>query len=675
MADETVYLIKRMDFFGRSVPVFLQNINGPCPLLAIANVLSLRNQLKVDAGARQIMQEKLITLVADHLLECSKQYENLPQLAADFQQNISDCFEVLSKLTTGIDVNLKFHNIHAFEPTKEVAVFDLLGIPLVHGWLVDPQDAPTAAAFSNKSYNELVEMLFSTLGDAAVEQLSTTTSLPMRSISLNRTSESFTERGQGSRRGSQHDHASGSGQDSRGTPSPFPVAEVSAAGIPADGTGTTTALPLEQQAGTDKTIDLFALLGDLVPPATTQPRNQSASYPGEPRSHAGTSSSGLPAPIATSGNQAAPEGISNINAPPDAAGSHVTQSQSHVTPSADLAASISKLPTSADESVDQVVETVLNELVAELSNEAKPGSIALGDSPTRTKSLQRAAAYHTPGPSPLGQAASIPRNAIASNVDTAGVNQERSRAVTPAAYHTADANIVRHFLESYCSQLTPHGLVELHHGLKEHQLAVFFRNNHFNTMFKYEAGIYQLVTDQGYAAEPDIVWERLDSVDGNTTFCTSGFTGFVPHKAAAVQQPSDTYVQYDNAQPESGLHSQHDADFALALQLQLQEEEALAEQENAQRVQQQEQQQQGQQQQLQQQQQQQQQEYDLAAQAAAANQQQQSRAQSHSGSGRHGRRGRTSPQQYADPRPVVVAGTRQRVEQVRKGAEDKCSIM
>lgn len=52
------------------------------------------------------------------------------------------------------------HNILHTQPTPEVAVFDLLGIPLVHGWLVDPQDATTTAVFSNKSYNELVEMLF-----------------------------------------------------------------------------------------------------------------------------------------------------------------------------------------------------------------------------------------------------------------------------------------------------------------------------------------------------------------------------------------------------------------------------------------------------------------------------------------------------------------------------------
>jgi hypothetical protein len=36
------------------------------------------------------------------------------------------------------------------------AVFDLLGIPLVHGWLVDPLDADTAAAVGTRSYNELM---------------------------------------------------------------------------------------------------------------------------------------------------------------------------------------------------------------------------------------------------------------------------------------------------------------------------------------------------------------------------------------------------------------------------------------------------------------------------------------------------------------------------------------
>jgi hypothetical protein len=34
----------------------MQNKNGPCPLLAIANVLSLRNELKLPVGVRDITQ-------------------------------------------------------------------------------------------------------------------------------------------------------------------------------------------------------------------------------------------------------------------------------------------------------------------------------------------------------------------------------------------------------------------------------------------------------------------------------------------------------------------------------------------------------------------------------------------------------------------------------------------
>jgi hypothetical protein len=66
-------------------------------------------------------------------------------------------------------------------------------------------------------------------------------------------------------------------------------------------------------------------------------------------------------------------------------------------------------------------------------------------------------------------------------------------------------------------------------GLKEHQLAVLFRNNHFNALFKHEGSLFILVTDQGYLHEPDVVWERLDAVDGNTQLCAGDFSAFRPH--------------------------------------------------------------------------------------------------------------------------------------------------
>lgn len=48
--------IKRIRFFDRSVKIVMQNENGPCPLLSIANVLSLRSELKLPVGIREITQ-------------------------------------------------------------------------------------------------------------------------------------------------------------------------------------------------------------------------------------------------------------------------------------------------------------------------------------------------------------------------------------------------------------------------------------------------------------------------------------------------------------------------------------------------------------------------------------------------------------------------------------------
>lgn len=47
-----------------------------------------------------------------------------------------------------------------------------------------------------------------------------------------------------------------------------------------------------------------------------------------------------------------------------------------------------------------------------------------------------------------------------------------------------------------------HAVACLHpRQVRERQLCVFFRNNHFSTMFKYEGKLYLLITDLGYARE------------------------------------------------------------------------------------------------------------------------------------------------------------------------------
>jgi hypothetical protein len=61
-----------------------------------------------------------------------------------------------------------------------------------------------------------------------------------------------------------------------------------------------------------------------------------------------------------------------------------------------------------------------------------------------------------------------------------------------------EGEIIESFLALTASQLTYLGLLSLHQIIRERQLAVFFRNNHFSTIFRNNGQLYLLVTDQVY---------------------------------------------------------------------------------------------------------------------------------------------------------------------------------
>ena len=83
-----------------------------------------------------------MSLVAGFLLDCNSEQRlanSSSEYRANLQRNIADTIAFLPKLTTGLDVNVRFNGIHQFEFTHETAIFDLLDMALVHGWLVDPE--------------------------------------------------------------------------------------------------------------------------------------------------------------------------------------------------------------------------------------------------------------------------------------------------------------------------------------------------------------------------------------------------------------------------------------------------------------------------------------------------------------------------------------------------------
>jgi hypothetical protein len=83
------------------------------------------------------------------------------QHVAHVLQQLEEVSALLPKLEVGLDVNVSFHAVDAFEATSELALFDLAAVRLVHGWVYDSQDKETARVLGTKSYNELVTMIAS----------------------------------------------------------------------------------------------------------------------------------------------------------------------------------------------------------------------------------------------------------------------------------------------------------------------------------------------------------------------------------------------------------------------------------------------------------------------------------------------------------------------------------
>ncbi|XP_069339534.1 ubiquitin carboxyl-terminal hydrolase MINDY-2 isoform X2 [Eulemur rufifrons] len=157
---QSVYHIKWIQWKEENTPIITQNENGPCPLLAILNVLLLAWKVKLPPMMEIITAEQLMEYLGDYMLDAKpKEISEIQRL--NYEQNMSDAMSILHKLQTGLDVNVRFTGVRVFEYTPECIVFDLLDIPLYHGWLVDPQIDDIVKAVGNCSYNQLVEKIIS----------------------------------------------------------------------------------------------------------------------------------------------------------------------------------------------------------------------------------------------------------------------------------------------------------------------------------------------------------------------------------------------------------------------------------------------------------------------------------------------------------------------------------
>ena len=80
-----------------------------------------------------------------------------PEIVASLLHARDDAAEVTRDLAHGLDVNVGFHDIRAFEYTPALGLFDACDVELVHAWLAAGEDHAWAPFVEPLKYNELID--------------------------------------------------------------------------------------------------------------------------------------------------------------------------------------------------------------------------------------------------------------------------------------------------------------------------------------------------------------------------------------------------------------------------------------------------------------------------------------------------------------------------------------
>ncbi|KAK4101097.1 hypothetical protein N658DRAFT_486464 [Parathielavia hyrcaniae] len=189
------YQIKNINWYDataaknpRTSPILVQNANGPCPLVALVNALTLTtpadktNTALVETlrSREQVSLGLLLDAVFDELMSERRTQPDIPL------PDVAELYEFLKGLHTGMNVNPRFipapevvtafrrtslTHIHpteridmipgTFEHTQEMTLYSTFAIPLIHGWLPSKDDAVyEALARHAVSYEDVQNLLF-----------------------------------------------------------------------------------------------------------------------------------------------------------------------------------------------------------------------------------------------------------------------------------------------------------------------------------------------------------------------------------------------------------------------------------------------------------------------------------------------------------------------------------
>ncbi|GAV55719.1 hypothetical protein ZYGR_0AY01110 [Zygosaccharomyces rouxii] len=149
------FATKSIQVNGTPCRILLQNDNGPCALLALANTLLLAPRYAAEARElTNLAQQSTVKL------------EDLVQVLANIaimspngaNTDVNQLFQILPQLHTGLNVNPIFNG--SFEDGIEMAIFRLYNVGIVHGWIIDGDNDPIAQEHVSKySYENAQKIL------------------------------------------------------------------------------------------------------------------------------------------------------------------------------------------------------------------------------------------------------------------------------------------------------------------------------------------------------------------------------------------------------------------------------------------------------------------------------------------------------------------------------------
>eukprot|EP00814_Leptocylindrus_danicus_P016535 CAMPEP_0116030298 /NCGR_PEP_ID=MMETSP0321-20121206/16770_1 /TAXON_ID=163516 /ORGANISM="Leptocylindrus danicus var. danicus, Strain B650" /LENGTH=670 /DNA_ID=CAMNT_0003505075 /DNA_START=183 /DNA_END=2195 /DNA_ORIENTATION=+ len=541
------YKVKNIKYQGIPTRILLQNENGPCPLLAAANALLLRGAISLpSAVAPEISIGDLVTILATRVLESKEDIDGAddftptafnPGVVQDEtatyddsaanegrmqrQRQVEDLISILPSLQYGLDLNPKFTNgPSGCEYTVNVSAFDAWGIDLFHGWLIDPQDKETYDVLKDCTYNQAM--------DAVVEGADIADEIMKLETTV----------GKLEGRSAPEDNFAG-GADVEGFSSDDTHV---AAGVVKNKDSDVGAVERENDeegkeesewvdVGNDilqPNIDSGMTLNDDNDDNTQVDASNTVDHDGEgkdvPTENAQVDASNIvdhdeedkdtPTENAQADDVLQPKGnpamaLNNDN--DDNAQVDVSNSVGHGGEGKDALADDVQVGTSS---------SIQDEDDKDTRADLKEEEIAHGgEEPKHHDAKEERCHQEVEGKEKVAE-----KTVTTDEEDDVPNLESLSARLSDCRKIAHRQHIIQQFLADTGHQLTYFGLSQLHEYVKDDSLCVFFRNNHFCTMTKNKGVLYLLVTDVGYGDAKEVVWERLDNIDGNTEYVDCDFS-------------------------------------------------------------------------------------------------------------------------------------------------------